>query len=285
MAYFPLVGGAIGAWSGLTWRQARRHVPAAAVRGTGRRGRLRPRPAPCILTGWPTRLTALLAHVPSKDRLEIMAEPGTGSFAAVAVGLALLTRAASLAALEPSPALLAALYCSSRSVMVIGSRWLPYARRDGLVSAFLPESASHGQVDWSLVAAAVGALGALGLAAAVAGRRGAAGGRGRLGNGALVFESLPQESRWLYRRRPRCRRRLLRDLRPGGGGGDRPRPPRPWLERRAAQAPPRRPLGLGPSLLSATPPRPPTALPTLSRGVSVTASAGRSTTSSWPAGT
>ena len=32
-----------------------------------------------------------------------MAEPGTGSFAAVAVGLALLTRAASLAALEPSP--------------------------------------------------------------------------------------------------------------------------------------------------------------------------------------
>jgi adenosylcobinamide-GDP ribazoletransferase len=188
MAYFPVVGGAIGALVGLTWRQAGRMFPpllSAALAVA----------ADCALTGalhldgLADTADGLLAHVPSKDRLEIMAEPGTGSFAAVAVGLALLTRAASLAALEPSPALLAALYCSSRSVMVIGSRWLPYARRDGLVSAFLPESASHGQVDRSLVAAGVGALGALGLAAAVAGRRGAAGVVAGWGTAALVFES------------------------------------------------------------------------------------------------
>ena len=95
MAYFPLVGGAIGALVGLTWRQARRTFPpllSAALAVA----------ADCALTGalhldgLADTADGLLAHVPSKDRLEIMAEPGTGSFAAVAVGLALLTRAASL---------------------------------------------------------------------------------------------------------------------------------------------------------------------------------------------
>jgi adenosylcobinamide-GDP ribazoletransferase len=187
MAYFPLVGAAIGALVGLTWRQARRSFPPllSATLAVA---------ADCALTGalhldgLADTADGLLAHVPSKDRLEIMAEPGTGSFAAVAVGLALLARAAALAALEPSPALLAALYCSSRSVMVVGSRWLPYARRDGLVSAFLPQPDGRGQVDRSLLSAAVGALGALGLAAAVAGRRGAIAVVAGWGGAALVFE-------------------------------------------------------------------------------------------------
>jgi adenosylcobinamide-GDP ribazoletransferase len=188
MAYFPLVGGAIGALVGLTWRQARRSFPPllaatlAVAADSALTGALH-------LDGLADTADGLLAHVPGKDRLEIMAEPGTGSFAAVAVGLALLTRAASLAALEPSPPLLVAMYCSSRSVMVLGSRWLPYARRDGLVSAFLPEPGSPGRVDRSLMAAAVGALGALGLAAAVAGRRGAAAVIAGWGAAALVLES------------------------------------------------------------------------------------------------
>ncbi len=104
-----------------------------------------------------------------------MSEPGVGSFAAVALGLALVTRVAALAALEPSPALLAALYCSSRSVMVIGSRSLPYARQDGLVSAFLPgDGSARARSTPALLAAVAGAGAALGLASAVAGRRGAA---------------------------------------------------------------------------------------------------------------
>ena len=112
-------------------------VPSVAVCRAERRRRLR-RHRALHLDGLADTADGLLAHVPTKDRLEIMAEPGVGSFAAVALGMALLTRAAALAALEPSPLLLGALYCSSRSVMVVASRSLPYARPEGLVSAFLP---------------------------------------------------------------------------------------------------------------------------------------------------
>ena len=195
MAYFPLVGAAIGCAVGLTWRRARRSFPPllSATLSVA---------ADCAVTGalhldgLADTADGLLAHVPTKDRLEIMAEPGVGSFAAVALGMALLTRAAALAALEPSPLLLGALYCSSRSVMVVASRSLPYARPEGLVSAFLPgtdgpetEGAAQSHTDWSLVAGVIGAAGALGLATAVAGRRGAAAVIAGWGAAAVVLES------------------------------------------------------------------------------------------------
>ena len=195
MAYFPLVGAAIGSAVGLTWRRARRSFPpwlSAALSVA----------ADCAVTGalhldgLADTADGLLAHVPTKDRLEIMAEPGVGSFAAVALGMALLIRAAALAALEPSPLLLGALYCSSRSVMVVASRSLPYARPEGLVSAFLPgtdgkatDGAAQSHTDWSLVAGVIGAAGALGLATAVAGRRGAAAVIAGWGAAAVVLES------------------------------------------------------------------------------------------------
>ena len=205
MAYFPLVGAAIGTAVGLTWRRARRSFPpllSAALSVA----------ADCAVTGalhldgLADTADGLLAHVPTKDRLEIMAEPGVGSFAAVALGMALITRAAALAALEPSPLLLGALYCSSRSVMVVASRSLPYARPEGLVSAFLPgtdgketdgketdgketDGAAQSDADWSLVAGVIGAAAALGLATAVAGRRGAAAVIAGWGAAAVVLES------------------------------------------------------------------------------------------------
>ncbi len=118
---------------GLTWRRASRSFPpllSAALSVA----------ADCAVTGalhldgLADTADGLLAHVPTKDRLEIMAEPGVGSFAAVALGMALLTRAAALAALEPSPLLLGALYCSSRSVMVVASRYVAVrpSRRPGV---------------------------------------------------------------------------------------------------------------------------------------------------------
>jgi adenosylcobinamide-GDP ribazoletransferase len=206
MTYFPLVGAGIGGLVGLTWRQARRSFPpllAAALAVA----------ADCALTGalhldgLADTADGLLAHVPTKDRLDIMAEPGVGSFAAVALGVALLARLSALAALEPSPALLGALYCSSRSVMVIGSRSLPYARPGGLVSAFLPSTQGlpsteglpstgglpatdgGGQTGQALVAAWAGAAAGLALASAVAGRRGAAAVVAGWGAAAVVLES------------------------------------------------------------------------------------------------
>ena len=90
--------------------------------------------------------------------------------------------------------------------MVVASRLLPYARPEGLVSAFLPgtdgketdgketdgketDGAAQSDADWSLVAGVIGAAAALGLATAVAGRRGAAAVIAGSGAAAVVLES------------------------------------------------------------------------------------------------
>jgi adenosylcobinamide-GDP ribazoletransferase len=169
MSYFPVVGASLGTLVGLSWHAARRRLPplpaAALVVATDAlvTGGLH-------LDGLADTADGLCAHVPAKSRLEIMAEPQVGTFATVALGVVLISRTAALAALEPSPALLAALYCSSRSVMVIGSRSLPYARQEGLATAFLPGTAGS---DDALIAGLGGAGAALLLAALAAGRRGA----------------------------------------------------------------------------------------------------------------
>jgi adenosylcobinamide-GDP ribazoletransferase len=183
MAYFPVVGASLGTLIGLSWRTARRRLP--------------PLPAAALIVAIDALMTGglhldgladtadgLCAHVPAKSRLEIMAEPQVGTFAVVALGVVLIARTAALAALEPSPALLAALYCSSRSVMVVGSRALPYAREEGLATAFLP--APDGS-DNALVAGLAGAGAALLLAALVAGRRGARAVAAGWLSGALVL--------------------------------------------------------------------------------------------------
>ena len=184
MAYFPLVGAALGTLVGLTWRVASRSFPPvlSAALAVG---------ADSVLTGalhldgLADTADGMLAHVPSRSRLEIMSEPQVGSFAAVAVSLATVTRVAALSALEPSPALLSAIYCSSRSLMVIASRSLPYARQEGIATAFLAD----GRTDQALLAALAGAGAALGLATVVAGRRGAAAVLTGWGAAALVLES------------------------------------------------------------------------------------------------
>jgi len=185
MAYFPLVGAALGGLVGLSWRQARRSfspllsAALAVAADSAFTGALH-------LDGLADTADGLFAHTPAQARLDIMSEPRVGSFAAVAIGLSLATRLAALASFEPSPALLSALYCSSRSVMVIGSRWLPYARREGLASAFLP---SAGAPDPALLSAVVGAAAALVLASVVAGRRGAAAVATGWVTAALLLES------------------------------------------------------------------------------------------------
>jgi adenosylcobinamide-GDP ribazoletransferase len=184
MTYFPLVGAALGALVGLTWRVASRSFPplVSAALATGADFALT---GALHLDGLADTADGLLAHVPSRSRLDIMSEPQIGSFAAVTVSLATLTRVAALSALEPSPALLVAIYCSSRSLMVVASRSLPYARQEGMATAFLPTDGR----DQAFLAALAGAGGALALAAAVAGRRGATAVLAGWGAGALVLES------------------------------------------------------------------------------------------------
>ena len=107
----------------------------------------------------------LLPHLPPERRLAVMADPHVGAFAVATGGSALLLRTAALAAFGGvRPLLLAALWCLSRTTMAVTARGLPYARREGLASSFLPEPAAGGFPPWSVPATA-GCLLAIVLAA------------------------------------------------------------------------------------------------------------------------
>lgn len=140
MSWFPAVGAAIGLTEGAIWRAARSAWPApvAAVAAlaahVGLTGALH-------LDGLADTADGLFAHAPDRDRLEIMRAPDIGAFGATALGLVLMARAAALVALDPSPVMLGALACGSRSTMVLAARSMTYVREKGLVLAFLPEDA------------------------------------------------------------------------------------------------------------------------------------------------
>ena len=168
LAFFPLVGAGVGLVEGVTWWAARRVWPpiTSAVITTACNATLT---GALHLDGVADAADGLFAHVPSKERLDIMAEPEIGTFGALAVWLATLARAASLAEMAPSPILLGALGCGSKSVMVLATRILPYARPDGLVSAFLLGRTSP---DRSVPAGLMGLAATSALAFLVRGRRG-----------------------------------------------------------------------------------------------------------------
>lgn len=183
LAWFPAAGAAIGAAEGALWRLARRLLPdlPAAVLAVL---------ADAVITGGlhldglADAADGLFAHAPSKDRLDIMSAPDIGAFGTVALGLALIGRSAALASLEPSPLLLAALACGSRSAMATSIGCLPYARAAGLASAFAGPGGRR--------RALRSGLGGLGLAAAMgalaAGRRGLlAVGSGAVAAGAVLL--------------------------------------------------------------------------------------------------
>jgi adenosylcobinamide-GDP ribazoletransferase len=160
VAWFPVVGVAIGlAVGGLWWLVARawpRSVVAAlvVVADLGFTGMLH-------FDGLLDSADGLLAHLPRARRLEVMSGPDVGAFA-VAVGAAvLLARFAALASLAPAPLLLGGLWCASRTLMAVVMKTVPYARDGGgLATSFL------GRVPVGFPALGLGALAAVGLAAA-----------------------------------------------------------------------------------------------------------------------
>lgn len=169
LAWFPAVGAGMGMLLGAGWCRARRVLPGPVA------GALMVA-ADCALTGalhidgLADAADGLAAHAPKRARLEIMAEPQVGTFAVTAISTALLAKAAAFSATRPSVPVLASIYCSSRSLMALGARVLPYARPAGLASAFL---ASEDGKDVAVPAGAAGTLAALALATLAAGRRGA----------------------------------------------------------------------------------------------------------------
>ena len=135
LSWFPIVGALIGAAAGALWWGAERLWPpivAAALvvaLDLALTGMLH-------LDGLVDTADGLLGHLPRERRLAVMAEPTIGAFGVAAAVAVLLLRFTALSAMPPRIALISGLWCGSRTVMAVAARAVPYARDNGLVSAF-----------------------------------------------------------------------------------------------------------------------------------------------------
>ena len=136
LSWFPLAGAFIGLVLGAIWWEAARRWPstvAAAVVVA----------LDLLLTGMlhvdglADSADGLIAPMDRAHRLTVMAEPSTGAFGVATVAVVLLLRFAALSTIAAAPLLLAGLWCLSRTSMAVIARTMPYARDDGLASAFL----------------------------------------------------------------------------------------------------------------------------------------------------
>lgn len=150
LPWFPVVGAGIGAALGGVWWVAGELWPpvvAAAVvvaADLALTGLLH-------LDGLADSADGLLPHLPRERRLDVMAAPDVGAFGVGVAGAVLLLRWSALAVLRPDPALLAGLWCGSRTLMATVATTVPYARDEGLATAFL-----GGPLTWPI--AVVGAV-------------------------------------------------------------------------------------------------------------------------------
>lgn len=134
VTWFPVVGAAIGAAVGAAWWGATEIWP--------------PLLAACVAVAVDLALTGLLhvdglvdsadgllPHLPRERRLEVMAEPTVGAYGVAVGGMALLLRVTSFSAIDADVALIAAVWCASRTTMAVATRSVPYARQEGLATA------------------------------------------------------------------------------------------------------------------------------------------------------
>ena len=135
-AWFPLVGAVLGLVVGVVWWITARHgAPmlagaVALVVDLALTGLLH-------VDGLADAGDGLLAPMSRERRLAVMADPAIGAFGAVSVIAVLLVRLAAFASARPAPFIVAALWCASRTAMVLITQVLPYAREGGIVGAFL----------------------------------------------------------------------------------------------------------------------------------------------------
>jgi adenosylcobinamide-GDP ribazoletransferase len=177
LAWFPVVGIAVGAIVGLVWCAAGRLWPAAVAATLAVA-------ADAIVTGClhldgvADAADGLLPAVERSRRLEIMADPRVGAFGAVALVLVLFARTASLASTTPRPLVIMGLWCASRTLMAVVARAVPYARdQGGMASSFVGDAMQRGRRSglpaWAGVAA-YGMAAALALVLAGVGLKGLA---------------------------------------------------------------------------------------------------------------
>jgi adenosylcobinamide-GDP ribazoletransferase len=141
--WFPLVGLVLGAITGLVWWGAGNIWPAslaaviAVTADLALTGMLH-------LDGLADSADGLLPHMDRTRRLDVMRAPDVGAFGIGVVVVVLLLRFAALASLGPlrwhGVALLAALWCASRTVMAAAMWLAPNARPDGSLAQIFGRS-------------------------------------------------------------------------------------------------------------------------------------------------
>jgi adenosylcobinamide-GDP ribazoletransferase len=136
LPWFPVVGAGLGFAVGAVWWAAFRLWPPAVAAALvvavdlGLTGMLH-------FDGLVDSADGLLPHLSAERRLEVMAEPTVGAFGIGAAGAALLLRMVAFASMRPSVLLVGGLWCASRTLMAVTVTRAPYARSDGLASAFM----------------------------------------------------------------------------------------------------------------------------------------------------
>ena len=175
LAWFPLVGAALGGGLALVWLGASELWPpvvAAAIVVA----------VDLALTGMlhadglADSADGLLPHLPRERRLAVMAAPDVGAFALAVVPTVLLLRWSALAGGGVPSLALVGTWAASRTVIAAVPALVPYARADGLASPFLA-GARRWHLVWLAPAGAVlvvaaGVVGAVALVALVAGAAG-----------------------------------------------------------------------------------------------------------------
>lgn len=169
LPWFPAVGAGVGAVLALVWLGAVEiwspAVAAALVVA-----------ADLVITGMlhfdglADSADGLLPHLERDRRLAVMTAPDVGAFALAVVPTVLLLRWVALAGDMVEPLALIGVWTASRTLMAVVPALVPYARAEGLASAFL--GGSRTWISLGLAPAAVVlviAHGALGGVALVAG--------------------------------------------------------------------------------------------------------------------
>jgi adenosylcobinamide-GDP ribazoletransferase len=136
MAWFPVVGALLGGIVGLIWWGSGEWWPPllaaviAIVADIALTGALHH-------DGLADAADGLLPHMDRDRRLAVMRQPDIGAFGVMALVSVTLVRVGALAVVHPEPAVIAGVWCASRTSMTVIARTVSYARPSGLASEFL----------------------------------------------------------------------------------------------------------------------------------------------------
>ena len=94
----------------------------------------------------------LLPHLDRERRLEVMAEPTVGAFGVTAATAVVLVRWAALSSMDADVWLVAGLWCLARTLMAAVMVTVPYARDQGLATAFAGGGKAFIPLGWIVAA-------------------------------------------------------------------------------------------------------------------------------------